>query len=194
MRRSMRSGSTSTQRATPSFMVTARGWAPPIPPSPAVRQMRPFKLPESLPIRPVRHEQGVRDEHPRSPLVCLERRDGLAGLHQQGLVVVQTLQRAHDGPEAVPVAGGLASATVHDEVFWTLGDLGVEVVHEHAQGGFLVPALARELHPARGADDGSPVRHLPTPPPWLRFSSGRSAASILQACSKSSLSTSSSGA
>ncbi len=41
----MRDGSTSTQRATPSFMVTASGWAPPMPPSPAVRVMVPARVP-----------------------------------------------------------------------------------------------------------------------------------------------------
>ncbi len=41
----MRVGSASTQRATPSFMVTASGWAPPIPPSPAVRVIVPARLP-----------------------------------------------------------------------------------------------------------------------------------------------------
>ena len=32
----MREGSHSTTRATPPFMVIASGWAPPMPPSPAV--------------------------------------------------------------------------------------------------------------------------------------------------------------
>jgi hypothetical protein len=33
------------QIATPSFMVTASGWAPPMPPSPAVRVMVPARVP-----------------------------------------------------------------------------------------------------------------------------------------------------
>ncbi len=41
----MRAGSTSTIRATPSFMVTASGWAPPMPPRPAVRVRVPLRLP-----------------------------------------------------------------------------------------------------------------------------------------------------
>src|ERR1700690_2229118 len=32
-------------RATPSFIVTARGWAPPIPPSPAAKVTRPRSVP-----------------------------------------------------------------------------------------------------------------------------------------------------
>ncbi len=44
MRRSIRAWSHSMQMATPSFMVTASGWAPPIPPSPAVRVMVPASV------------------------------------------------------------------------------------------------------------------------------------------------------
>ena len=43
MRRSMRVSSTSTQIATPSFMVTASGCAPPMPPTPPVRVMVPAR-------------------------------------------------------------------------------------------------------------------------------------------------------
>lgn len=48
MRRSMARGSQSTQIATPSFMVTARGWAPPMPPRPAVRVMVPARVPPNF--------------------------------------------------------------------------------------------------------------------------------------------------
>ncbi len=41
----MREGSTSTQIATPSFMVTASGCAPPMPPSPPVRVIVPASVP-----------------------------------------------------------------------------------------------------------------------------------------------------
>ncbi len=43
-RRSRCSGSTSTHSATPSFIVTASGCAPPIPPSPAVSTILPARL------------------------------------------------------------------------------------------------------------------------------------------------------
>ena len=52
MRRSMRVGSQSTQIATPSFMVTASGWAPPMPPRPAVSVMVPARVPSLCPKRP----------------------------------------------------------------------------------------------------------------------------------------------
>ena len=43
-------------------------------------------------------------------------------------------------------------AAVDDEVVGALGDLGVEVVHQHPQRGLLRPALAGELGAARRAD------------------------------------------
>ncbi len=48
MRRAIREGSHSTTTATPSFMVTASGWAPPIPPSPAVRVIVPARVPPNF--------------------------------------------------------------------------------------------------------------------------------------------------
>ena len=45
MRRVIRAWSHSMQIATPSFMVTASGWAPPMPPRPAVSVMVPARVP-----------------------------------------------------------------------------------------------------------------------------------------------------
>ncbi len=49
-----------------------------------------------------------------------------------------------------PVAGGLAGSAVDDEVFGALGHFGIEVVHQHAQCGFLLPSTGVQLVP-RGA-------------------------------------------
>ena len=61
-------------------------------------------------------------------------------------------QRGDDRVERLPAAGGAAGAAVDHEVLGVLGDLGVEVVHQHPQRGFLLPALAGDLGAARGAD------------------------------------------
>ena len=45
MRRVMRDGSQSMQIATPSFIVTASGCAPPMPPRPAVSVIVPARVP-----------------------------------------------------------------------------------------------------------------------------------------------------
>lgn len=44
----MARGSQSIQIATPSFIVTASGWAPPIPPSPAVSVIVPASVPPNF--------------------------------------------------------------------------------------------------------------------------------------------------
>ena len=180
----MRDGSTSTQIATPSFIVTASGCAPPMPPSPPVRVMVParraierlgrdgrerlvgalqdalgadvdpragghlpvhreaelFEAAELVPVRPVADQVRVGEQHARRPLVRLHDADRLARLHEQRLVALERVQRAHDRVEARPVARGLAGAAVDDEILWMLGDLGVEVVLQHAQRGLLRPA------------------------------------------------------
>ena len=64
----------------------------------------------------------------------------------------RTPQLADDGVEGVPVARRPPGPAVDDEVVGVLGDLRVEVVHEHPQGRFLGPAPAGQLGAARGAD------------------------------------------
>ena len=59
-------------------------------------------------------------------------------------------QRGDDAVEALPVARGAADAAVDHQLVRLLGDLGVEVVHQHAQRRLGQPALGRELVP-RGA-------------------------------------------
>ena len=48
--------------------------------------------------------------------------------------------------------GGSTGPAVDDEVVGVLGDLRIEVVHEHPERGFLLPAAAAELAPAWRAD------------------------------------------
>ena len=53
--------------------------------------------------------------------------------------------------KACPVARGLARSAVDDQVVGPLGHFGVEVVHQHAQSCFLLPAFAGPLRVPRGA-------------------------------------------
>ena len=66
-------------------------------------------------------------------------------LNDQGLVATEVAEGRDDPVVVLPRARRLARAAVHDEVLGSLGDIRVEVVHQHAQGGFLHPALARPL-------------------------------------------------
>ena len=105
-----------------------------------------------LPGRPLPDEVRVGDEHARRPRVRPQDADRLARLDEQRLVVLEPTELAHDRVERVPRARGSPGPAVDDEVVRVLGDLGIEVVHEHAQRGFLLPAAAGQLGAARGAD------------------------------------------
>ncbi len=101
-----------------------------------------IELVEHLPVRPFGHEVRVGDEHSRRVLVGAEDADGLARLDEQGLVLLEPLQRLDNLVEALPVARGAADAAIDDEALRVLGDLIVEVVHQHPHRGFGGPALA----------------------------------------------------
>ena len=96
---------------------------------------------------------------------------GLPALDEQRLVVGEAPQLADDGVEGLPAARGAARAAVDDEVVRVLGDLGIEVVHEHPQGRPPAASRGRGLGPARGALTGRGpatshrviVRRSPTP-------------------------------
>ena len=80
------------------------------------RQALAIELVEVLPGGPVRHEIGIGDEHARRIGVRREHADRLAGLHQQGLLLGQSLQRLDDAVVAIPVARGAADAAVDDQL------------------------------------------------------------------------------
>ena len=111
-----------------------------------------LELAKHIPGRPPSHQVRVGNQHPRSLEVRGEYADRLAGLHQERLVVVEREQRAADRVECRPIARRLPGAAVHHEVLRPLGDVRVEVVHQHAQRGLLDPALARPRRSARRSD------------------------------------------
>ncbi|EPA93923.1 hypothetical protein PG5_56480 [Pseudomonas sp. G5(2012)] len=110
------------------------------------------ELVEVLPARPVRYQVGVGDQDARGVGVGLEHTDRLAGLHQQGLVVVQVGQALDDLVVALPVTRRTTDTTVHHQFLGVLGDFRVEVVHQHAQRSFGQPALGGQLVTAGSAD------------------------------------------
>ncbi len=78
----------------------------------------------------------------------LHHADGAAGLDEHRLVLLEGAQGADHRVEGAPVAGGLAGAAVDDELVGVFGDLGVEVVLEHPQGGFLLPSQGAQFRTA----------------------------------------------
>ncbi len=107
-----------------------------------------------LPGGPVGHQIGIGENHARGELVRPQHGHRLAGLNQQGLVVFQTVQRFHNLVESLPVARRLAAPTVDHEVLRMFGHLRIEVVHQHALGGFLNPALGGALWATGRANHG----------------------------------------
>ena len=111
-----------------------------------------IELVEVLPVGPLRHQVGVGDQNARRVLVRPEHADRLARLNQQCLVVTEAFQRGDDGVEALPVASGAADAAVDDQFLGILGNVGIEIVHQHAQRGFGQPASGGERRATRGPD------------------------------------------
>ena len=110
-----------------------------------------LQLVEAFPVGPVAHQVGVGDDDARRILVRAQHPDRLAALHQQRLVVLQFAQGFHYGVIAGPVPGRFAAPAVDHQFLGALGHLRVQVVHQHAQGGLLLPAFARKFIAARGA-------------------------------------------
>ena len=110
-----------------------------------------------VPGAPVRHEVGVGDQHARGILVGAEDADGLAGLHQQRLVLFQRAQACDDPVIGFPVARRTADAAIDDELLGAFGDAGIEVVHQHPERRFGEPALGGESCTGGGLDDAGVV-------------------------------------
>lgn len=116
---------------------------------------------ELLPVGPVADEVGVGDEDARGPLVGLHDADRAAGLDEHRLVLLEGAQGPHHRVEGAPVAGRLARAAVDDELVGVLGDLRVEVVLQHPQGGLLLPAQGARLGTAWRSDGTRSGHGLP---------------------------------
>ena len=123
-----------------------------------------------LPGRPLADEVRIRDQHSGRPLVGAHDADGLARLDQEGFVVSEPTQLADDGVERGPAARRAPGAAVHDESIRVLGDLRIEVVHEHPERRLLAPAATAQLGPSRRADRSSPRQCRACQPGTCRLS------------------------
>ncbi|OPZ72962.1 MAG: hypothetical protein BWY83_00375 [bacterium ADurb.Bin478] len=99
---------------------------------------------EFIPGRPSGHQQRVGDQNPRRIFMRSEYRHRFAGLNQQRLIILKPFQRIDDRMITLPVPRRFAGAAVDDELMRTLGDLRIQVVHQHAQSRLLHPALAAQ--------------------------------------------------
>ena len=113
---------------------------------------------EMLERRPASNQIAVGDQNARCFFVGAQNADRLAGLHHQRLIVFELRQRIDDAIERVPITRRLAAAAIDDELFRPFRDFRVEVVHQHAQRAFGLPALCVETRTPRRAN-GRSVRH-----------------------------------
>ena len=107
---------------------------------------------EMVPVRPGGHQVGIGDQHPGRVGVGFKDPHRLAGLHQQGLVILEFPQALQDPVEAFPVPGGAAHAAIDDQFRRILRHLRIEIVLDHAKGRLGEPALALQGGPPGGGD------------------------------------------
>src|SRR4029453_128601 len=94
------------------------------------------------------NEIGIRDQYSRGFVVGAEFAHRLARLKEHGFVVFKSAQRTDNGIETFPIAAPPSGAAVNDQSVRCFRDFRIEIVHQHAQGRFLVPAFATALCPA----------------------------------------------
>ena len=111
-----------------------------------------IELVEVLPGRPVRHQVGVGDQHPRRVRVGPEHADRLARLDQQRLVVAERAQASRRCGRSRPSRARRGRCRRRPPAPRALGHLGVEVVHQHPQRRLGVPAACGQRAAARRAD------------------------------------------
>ena len=117
-----------------------------------------IELVEMLPVAPVADEIRIRDEDARGVRVRAENSNRLARLDEKRLVIFKRAERGDDSVKAFPVARRFASPAVDDQIFGFFSDLGIEIVHQHAQRSFLLPAFAGNGGAARRSDGLMPGR------------------------------------
>ena len=115
-------------------------------------QSAPIKFVEVIPCRPVWDEIRIRDQDAGGVLVGAEDADGFAGLHEQGFIVVQGFQRGDDAVEILPRPRGAADAAIDHQFMRVFGDVGMQVVHQHAHRRLGQPAFGGDFRAGRGED------------------------------------------
>jgi hypothetical protein len=63
-------------------------------------------------------------------------------LYEQRLIVFQATQRTHNGVKGRPRPGGTSRSSIDNKVVGPLGNIGIKIIHEHAQSGLLLPPFA----------------------------------------------------
>src|ERR1700722_3276744 len=90
-------------------------------------------------------EIGIAEQYAGCVLVGAKDGYWFSGLHEERFVRGKFLERANDGMETFPVSRRFSGAAIDDQVVRFFSDLWIEIVHQHAKSGFLLPAFAGDL-------------------------------------------------
>lgn len=93
----------------------------------------------------MRHQVAIGDQHARSGRVGADDTDGLAGLDEQGVVLVEFKQDFNDFSKRLLISGSLSVPAINNELLRVFRHFGIEVVQQHAQRGLGLPAFGMQL-------------------------------------------------
>jgi hypothetical protein len=111
-------------------------------------------------IVPLSDEIGIRDQDARRFVVCPEFSNRLSRLHKERLIVFEIAKGSDNRIESFPAPGGATRSTVNDKAVRRFGYIGIEIVHQHPHGRFLMPAFAASLDAARCVNDSFSAHHF----------------------------------
>src|SRR5262245_34866602 len=117
------------------------------------RQAKTFEAIELCVIVPLSNEVGIRDKDARRFIVRPEFAHWLPGLHEECFIVSELAQRTNDCIESFPASGGAACSAINDQSIRILGNIRIEIVHQHSHRSFLMPAFAASLAALRRVDN-----------------------------------------
>src|SRR5699024_2527563 len=100
---------------------------------------------EFIPICPLWHQVRVGNEHARGFFMRSQHSHRLAALYQHSLIIFQAFDRCHNLMVAFPVTRSLPAAAIDDQLIRLFGYLRIQIIHQHTQSRFLMPALTLQL-------------------------------------------------
>src|SRR4029453_13464545 len=103
-------------------------------------------------VVPLSDEIRIRNQDTRRFVVGSEFSHRLSRLHKKRLVIFEIAQGSENRIEGFPAPRGAPRSAINDESVRGFGYIGIEIVHQHPHGRFLMPAFAGSLGAARCAD------------------------------------------
>ncbi|OPZ67232.1 MAG: hypothetical protein BWY82_02845 [Verrucomicrobia bacterium ADurb.Bin474] len=91
----------------------------------------------------MRDQIRVGDQYARRIRMGFEDRHRLAGLDEKRLIIFQLAQSIQNSIESLPAASGFSLTSIDNQIHWTFSHFGVQIVLDHAVGGFCKPGFAR---------------------------------------------------